>query len=577
VSGEEVAIRDEVRLALATPAAAAARAAMPDPRTLYRVLGARRLLAVAWPSACGGRELHPRCAAAVAEELVAAGVPDTLHTLSIQICGGFLLGAGSPAQRAWLLPGLAAGARFCTVLYTEPDAGSDLAALATRAEPAGDGRWRITGRKVYSVQTRYADLGLVAARTSDGAARYDGISLFLVPLDAPGVTVADLESMADEDFADVRLDGVTVPGGMAVGPVGGAWPLVTDALAMERTGVEHVARARAWLAGWREEAGADADGHLPDAGRLATRTEAARAMSLRVLDRVAAGRVEPVQAAAAKLWCSETARSVAWWCAETATPRGGRLEAAYREAPGLTLSAGTSEMMLELVAGSGLPIAIDEEPLARELRQAVRGVAAAHDEGSAELWADLVELGVLGLAVPPERGGLGLGLEAELLVCEELGRELHDDGLLDTLTALDLTMRPDAAEAVLAAGRLRRAAWLAGLAAACLERAVRRAGSRRQFGRPLAGNQAVAFALGRLAVHLHAVRALLREPGAAPAAGVLAEATTLALAASREAMHLHGAYGMTAGSPVERHYRAAALALSDMPPLPELWAEAAAW
>jgi alkylation response protein AidB-like acyl-CoA dehydrogenase len=423
---------------------------------------------------------------------------------------------------------------------------------------------------VYSVQTRYADIGLVAARTADGPSRYDGISLFLVPLDAPGVTVTDLASMADEDFADVRLDGVVVPGWMLVGPAGGAWPLVTDALALERTGVEHVARAAAWLA----DVGGVPDRALPELGRLATRAAAGRAMSLRGLDRMAAGRVEPVHAAAVKLWCSEAARSVAWWATETARPAGSRLEAAYREAPGLTLSAGTSEMMLELVAGAGVPMTPDEEPLARELRQAVRAAAAAHDSADA-LWADLASLGVFALRVPPERGGLGLGPEAELVVCEELGRELLDGGLLDTLTAVELTVCPEAGEAALAAASLRRAAWLAGVAAACLERAARRARTRRQFGRALADNQAVAFTLARLSVHLEAVRTLLREPGRTPPAGVLAEAATLALAASREAVQLHGAHGMTAGSPVERHYRAAASALAALPPLRDLYAEAA--
>src|SRR5262249_42782070 len=109
VSPREVAA--EVRALLRGPAAAPALACLdaargrgeePDPRPVYRLLGAHQLLAATWPAAYGGRGLHPRCAAAVTAELVAAGVPDTLHTLSVLICGGFLLGAGAPAQRAWL-------------------------------------------------------------------------------------------------------------------------------------------------------------------------------------------------------------------------------------------------------------------------------------------------------------------------------------------------------------------------------------------------------------------------------------------------------------------------------------------
>jgi len=269
----------EVRAVLAGPEAARAFAAVeaargrgeePDPRPLYRLLGARRLLAPCWPHAHGGRQLPPRCAAAVVGELVAAGVPEVLHTLSVQICGNFLLAAGTREQRTAVLPGLAAGTLACTVLYSEPDAGSDLSSLDTRAEPAGGGRWRITGRKVYSVATRLADFGLVAARTSVQPSPYQGITLFLVPLDAAGVSVEVLPSFADDDFGDVRLAGVEVPAGAVVGPVGGAWPLVTDALALERTGVDYVAKAELWLRTWQAAATpppAPPDG--PPAGAMA--------------------------------------------------------------------------------------------------------------------------------------------------------------------------------------------------------------------------------------------------------------------------------------------------------------------
>jgi alkylation response protein AidB-like acyl-CoA dehydrogenase len=248
-------VAKEVRAVLAGPDARRLFAAMdaardtgvePDPRPLYRLLGERRLLAVSWPRAYGGRALPGRCAAAVVGELIAGGVPEVPHTLSVQICGNFLLDAGTVEQRIAVLPGLACGALTATVLYSELDAGSDLSTLRTRAEPS-DGGWVITGRKVYSVRTAFADLGLVAARTSTEVTPYQGISLFLVPLDAPGVTVDVLPALADEDFADVRLDGVRVPSAAVVGPVGGAWPLITEALALERTGVDYVAKADLWL------------------------------------------------------------------------------------------------------------------------------------------------------------------------------------------------------------------------------------------------------------------------------------------------------------------------------------------
>jgi alkylation response protein AidB-like acyl-CoA dehydrogenase len=438
--------------------------------------------------------------------------------------------------------------------------GSDLSALRTTAVPAGDG-WRITGRKVYSVATELADYGLVAARTSTETTQYRGITLFLVPLRRPGITATRLDSLADDDFADVRLDGVEVPASAVVGPVGGAWPLITDALALERTGVDYVAKAKRWLDIWRSLT----DGELPpEYGRLRTHTAAARALALRCVDQVDAGGVDAVGAAVTKLWCAETARAVAWWCAESAGPgRSAVLDAAYREAPGLTLSAGTSEMMLELVASSGLPLPAADEPLAAELRAAVRAVATAYDERdpAQACWPALERLGVFDLAVPVDRGGLGLGLRAAVICGAELGRELHDGGLLGRLTT------PDESPA---AGRLRRAAWLLGLVSSCLEHTVHRTRTREQFGRPLIANQDIAFRLARLAVRLHALTALVDDlagqfdhgaPDPTLAAGVLAEAGTLALDASREAVHLHGAFGMTDGSPVRRHYLTALTAV----------------
>lgn len=637
-------VAKEVRALLAGPEARRALAKTRtdgDPRPLYRLLGEHRLLAVSWPRAYGGRELSARCAAAVVGELIAGGVPEVLHTLSVQICGNFLLTAGTEEQRAAALPGLASGRRAATVLYSEPGVGSDLSALRTTAVPTGNGGWRLTGHKVYSVGTALADFGLVAARTSVEPTAYRGITLFLVPLDRPGIRIERLDSMADEDFADVRLDDVEVPASAVVGPVGGAWPLITEALALERTGIDYVAKARRWLdaAGARDQPA--------EYGRLRTHTAAADALAMRCVDQLDTGRVDAVIAAVTKLWCSETARSVAWWCAETVAPLdGGLLESAYREAPGLTLSAGTSEMMLELVASAGVPLPDAGEPLAGELRAACRAVSSAYDERdpAGACWPELAKIGVFGLSVPVERGGVDLGLRAAVICCAELGRGLHDDGLLDTLTAIDALARgghelpaldgrwravlvvPDrpladphtadalvavngpaltlvtdlstrehhsatgpvwtvddpvpsgsvlvdgaAAVEVLAAGRLRRAAWLLGLAAGCLEHTSHRARTREQFGRTLVANQDIAFRLARLAVRLTALTALVDavagrfddgDPDPGLAAGALAEAGTLALDASREAVHLHGAFGMTDGSPVRRHYLVAPSAVA---------------
>src|SRR5262249_42978159 len=146
-----------------------------------------------------------------------------------------------------------------------------------------DGGWRISGRKVYSVGTALADFGLVAARTSVEPTRYRGITLFLVSLNLPGITIEALDSLADEDFADVRLDGVEVPASAVIGPVGGAGPLITDALALERTGVDYVAKAERWLRA--------VDDRSAEYDRLRTHTAAARALAMRCVDQLDTGSV----------------------------------------------------------------------------------------------------------------------------------------------------------------------------------------------------------------------------------------------------------------------------------------------
>src|SRR4029453_3434237 len=111
-------------------------------------------------------------------ELVHLGMPDTLHVLSVQIVGTFLLTAGTEDQRRRYLPALAAGECFATVCYTEPDVGSDLASLTSRAVRDGDG-YRLNGVKVYGLKGSQSDVALCALRSGEGASKYDGISLFL--------------------------------------------------------------------------------------------------------------------------------------------------------------------------------------------------------------------------------------------------------------------------------------------------------------------------------------------------------------------------------------------------------------
>ncbi|SHF56786.1 Acyl-CoA dehydrogenase [Jatrophihabitans endophyticus] len=362
----EVDLREEVRALLAAEplagllAALPAGGAEPDVRALYRELGERGLLATGWPVEFGGRGVSHAHAGAVVEELVLHGVPDMLQVLSVQIVGLFVLRAGSAEQRASLLPDLGGGRRFATVLYTEPEVGSDLASLELRAERDGDD-YVLDGVKIWGLKSRFADVGLCAARTATGTSRYEGISLFLVDLDSPGVERANVASIADDQFDRVTFRGVRVPASDRLGEDGDGWALLAECLALERTGLDYSLKARRWfdtaVAGVTADALTPAD--LASVGRHATTVDAAGLLAWDSLNRLDRGGLDAPDAAAAKLYTSTVAQDVAVWAAELhggdyarhALDAGPRavLDAAFREAPGVTIAAGTSQVLAEVV------------------------------------------------------------------------------------------------------------------------------------------------------------------------------------------------------------------------------------
>lgn len=371
---EQRAYRDEVRALLDTDEVRAETAAVRTrPGTegglldVYRKLGERGLLAPNWSREYGGSGLGIAEKAILTEELIAHGVPDIAHTLSVDIVGLALLLYGTDRQKARLLPPIARGESVAGVLFSEPEAGSDLAALRTRAERDGDG-WRLTGRKVYSAKTQLADFALCAARTTESEVPFHGITVFLVPLRTPGVAVEPLWNIGDERFNEVTLSGIRVTEEDVLGTVDSGWGVIGEILGLERTGIEFQAKARRWLDAALERTGAE--GLAPaDADRLVALdadVRAARLLAWRCVDDLHAGRSDEVRSAMAKYWAGETGREVALVASGAAgldallagddeeSLGHGVLEAACREAPGLTLASGTSEVMLTVIASAGL-------------------------------------------------------------------------------------------------------------------------------------------------------------------------------------------------------------------------------
>lgn len=373
---EQRAYRDTVRALLDTDEVRAETASVRSrPGTegglldLYRRLGERGLLAPNWPVEYGGSGGGIAEKAILTEELIAHGVPDIAHTLSVDIVGQAVLSYGTERQKARLLPPIARGESIAGVLFSEPGAGSDLSALRTRAERDGDG-WRLFGTKVYSAKTHLGDFALCAARTTESEVRFHGVTVFLVPLKSVGVSVEPLWNIGDERFNHVTLSGIRVTAEDVLGTVDDGWHLIGEVLGLERTGIEFQAKARHWLdtvLALAEDPGGAGDDRLV---ALDAEVRAARLLAWRCVDRLRAGGHDEVHSAMAKYAAGETARRVALSAAEFCGPgvllsgddeeaygtASGTavLEAAAREAPGLTLASGTSEVMLTLIAATGL-------------------------------------------------------------------------------------------------------------------------------------------------------------------------------------------------------------------------------
>jgi alkylation response protein AidB-like acyl-CoA dehydrogenase len=185
-----------------------------------------------WPSEFGGRDASVADQAAFAEECAKAGVPRQLSMVGPDLVGPVLMRFGTPQQMSTYLPRIRNGADLWCQLFSEPDAGSDLASVRTRAVHDGE-RWIIHGQKVWTSAGDSADYGLLLARS--GGPGHRGLSAFIVPMSSDGIVVRPLRQMDDESkFNEVFLDGVELDESSLVGDVGNGWLVATATLGRER-------------------------------------------------------------------------------------------------------------------------------------------------------------------------------------------------------------------------------------------------------------------------------------------------------------------------------------------------------
>ncbi|HEY4402793.1 MAG TPA: acyl-CoA dehydrogenase family protein [Acidimicrobiia bacterium] len=203
-------------------------------RAWQGALAAGRWVGIHWPVEYGGRGASLTEVAAYNEELARAQAPQILGRAGVSLVGPTLMAHGTETQRRQWMARILSGEDIWCQLFSEPDAGSDLAALSTRADKRG-GVYVVTGQKLWSSYARFADWGIGLVRTDSDAPRHSGISMLAIPMTAKGVEVRPLRQITGEsEFNEVFLDGVEVPVENLIGPEHEGWRVANTTLANER-------------------------------------------------------------------------------------------------------------------------------------------------------------------------------------------------------------------------------------------------------------------------------------------------------------------------------------------------------
>jgi alkylation response protein AidB-like acyl-CoA dehydrogenase len=240
---EQAAYREEVRAWLAANKAdAPPRGGSMDDATYVnarrawqRKLAEAGLAGVTWPTEYGGRGLGPIEQVTVNQEIGKANVPGILDVIGIGMLGPCLIAHGTEEQKGRYLGPMLHGDEVWCQMFSEPAAGSDLAAVQTRARHNEDGTWTLNGQKVWTTNAQFASFGLLLARTDPDVPKHKGLTMFIVPMNAKGVVVRGLRQISGEaEFNEVFFDDVVLDADAVVGGVGNGWGTALTVLMFER-------------------------------------------------------------------------------------------------------------------------------------------------------------------------------------------------------------------------------------------------------------------------------------------------------------------------------------------------------
>ncbi len=348
-------------------------------KEVIRQIGADGWLGIGWPKEYGGQ------ARSMIEQLIftdaaaVAGVP--IPYLTLNTVGPTIMGYGTDEQKEYFLPRILAGELHFSIGYSEPGSGTDLASLRTRAVLEGD-EWVINGQKMWTSLIQYADWIWLACRTDPDLPRHKGLSMILVPADAPGVSYTPVHTVAGVGTSATYYEDVRVPASNLVGELNGGWALMTNQLNHERVALtssapltQSLAMVREWAQQTKTPDGTrviDSEWVQIALGRAHARIEALGLVNWKLAADADAGvDLSPAEASATKIYGSELATEVYRSLMEVVGPNAGitgdsdgavlagRLERFHRSSLVMTFGGGTNEIQRDIIGyvGLGLPAA----------------------------------------------------------------------------------------------------------------------------------------------------------------------------------------------------------------------------
>jgi alkylation response protein AidB-like acyl-CoA dehydrogenase len=347
----------------------------PEKRAFMGALAERGWLGMSWPAMYGGEERTGIYDFLLTEALARAGAPQPGK--GVGIVGKTIIRHGNEKLKSFFLPKIIRGEIEFAIGYSEPQAGSDAAAMQLKATRHGDG-WRLDGQKVFTTSAHFADWYWVGARTNPDAVKHRGITLFLVEMNHPGLSILPTWTIGDERTNEVFFDNVWVGDDFVVGNVNEGWTYICEALDLERFAMMPIGPLEKKIEALCDLlASAERDGEplrldpvvRHTVAQAMTQLEVARMLQRVVISEAVKGGVPTVESSMYKLYMTQLGQRVANWALDLLgpaaqlkpgvadAPAGGRFERTYRYTVVDTIGGGASEIQKNIIArrGLGLP------------------------------------------------------------------------------------------------------------------------------------------------------------------------------------------------------------------------------